>query len=161
MGMRLRLKASYDISGFPPQSKVILQALQQYGMIMADNGSSMFITGAPDDRWSNDDLGALKSVSASAFEVLLISPLYTQNNYPKGPNPTIASFTANPRTISPGQSTTLSWNVSGAEFNIVSPQAGVVAGTSVVLTPAKTTTYELYSTNQYGRTTAKVKVTVK
>ena len=47
MGMRMRLKSSFDISGFPPQSKVILKALQQYGMIMADNGSSIYISGAP------------------------------------------------------------------------------------------------------------------
>jgi hypothetical protein len=47
MGMRLRLKASYDISSFPPQSKVILAALKQYGMIMADNGSSMYVSGDP------------------------------------------------------------------------------------------------------------------
>jgi hypothetical protein len=161
MGMRLRLKSSYDISGFPPQSKVILQALQQYGMIMADNGSSMYISGAPDDRWSNDDLGALKSVPASAFEVLLIDPLFTQNNIPQGSNPTISNFTANPQTVSPGQSVTLSWNVSNAEYNIVTPQAGVVAGTSVTIVPAKTTVYTLSSTNQYGRTTAKVKVTIK
>jgi len=161
MGMRVRLKASYDISGFPPQSKVILEALQQYGMIMADNGSSMFITGAPDDRWDNNDLAALKSVPASAFEVLLISPLYTQNNYPHGPNPTIASFTANPQIVSKGSPTTLSWSVSGEEYNIVSPQAGLVTGMSITLVPTKTTTYTLYSTNQYGRTTAKVRVTVK
>ena len=161
MGMRLRLKSSYDISGFPPQSKVILQALQQYGMIMADNGSSMYISGAPDERWSNDDLGALKSVPASAFEVLLIDPLYTQDNIPQGSNPTIASFTANPQTVSPGQAVTLSWNVSNAEYNIVTPQAGVEAGTSVTIVPAKTTVYTLSSTNQYGRTTAHVKVTVK
>lgn len=161
LGMRVRLKASYDISGFPPQSKVILKALQQYGMIMADNGSSMYISGAPDDRWSNDDLGALKSVPASAFEVLLIDPLYTQKNIPQGPNPTIASFRANPQTVSHGQPVTLSWNVSNVEFNIVSPQAGVVGGTSVTIVPAKTTTYTFYSTNQYGRTSAKVKVTVK
>lgn len=64
MGMRLRLKASYDISGFPQQSKVILTALQRYGMIMADNGSSMFVSGMPDDRWNNDDLNALKRVPA-------------------------------------------------------------------------------------------------
>ena len=161
MGMRLRLKASYDITGFPPQSKVILQALQQYGMIMADNGSSMFISGAPDDRWDNNDLSSLKSVPASAFEVLLIDPLYTQNNIPQGPNPAITSFTANPQIVSHGSPVTLSWNVSGAEYNIVSPQAGVVEGTSVTIVPAKTTTYTLSSTNQYGRTTAKVKVTVQ
>ena len=161
MGMRVRLKASYDITGFPPQSKVILQCLQQYGMIMADNGSSMFISGAPDDRWDNNDLSSLKTVPASAFEVVLINPLYTQNNIPKGPNPVIASFTANPPIVSHGQPVTLSWNVSGQEYNIVSPQAGLVSGTSVTLVPAKTTTYTLSSTNQYGRSTAKVKVTVQ
>ncbi len=68
MGMRLRLKASYDISSFPPQAKVILAALKQYGMIMADNGSSIYISGDPDNRWNNDDLGSLKTVPASAFE---------------------------------------------------------------------------------------------
>ena len=161
MGMRMRLKANYDISGFPPQSEVILQALQQYGMIMADNGSSMFISGAPDDRWSNDDLGALKSVPASAFEVVQISPLYTQNNIPQGSNPAIASFTANPQTVSPGSPVTLSWNVLNAEYNIVSPQVGVTAGTSLMVVPSKTTTYTLSSTNQFGRTTATVRVTVK
>jgi hypothetical protein len=161
MGMRMRLKASYDISGFPPQSQVILRALQQYGMIMADNGSSIYISGAPDDNWDNNDLGALKSVPASAFDVLLISPLYTQQNIPQGASPTITSFTANPQTGSPGSPVTLSWNVSGQEYNIISPQAGVVAGASLTLTPAKTTTYTLYSTNQYGRSTAKVKVKVK
>jgi len=161
MGMRMRLKASYDISGFPPQSQVILRALQQYGMIMADNGSSIYISGAPDGNWDNDDLGALKSVPASAFDVLLISPLYTQQNIPQGATPTIASFTANPQTVSPGSPVTLSWNVSGQEYNIISPQAGVVAGTSLTLTPGKTTTYTLYSTNQYGRSTATVKVRVK
>jgi hypothetical protein len=161
MGMRLRLKASYDISGFPPQSKVILTALQQYGMIMADNGSSIFISGAPDDGWDNDDLGALKSVPASAFEVVLMDPIYTQGNIPQGANPTITSFTANPQKVSPGSSVTLNWSVSNADYNIVSPQVGVVVGTSVTVVPAKTTTYTLYSTNQYGRTTATVKVTVK
>jgi hypothetical protein len=161
MGMRLRLKASFDISSFSAANQVILTALKKYGMIMADNGSSMYISGAPDERWSNDDLGALKSVPASAFEVLLIDPLYTQNNIPQGSNPTIASFTANPQIVSHGQPVTLSWNVSGEEYNIVSPQVGIVGGTSVTLVPAKTTTYTLYSTNQYGRSTAKVKVTVK
>jgi hypothetical protein len=161
MGMRLRLKASYDISGFPPQSKVILIALQQYGMIMADNGSSIFISGAPDDGWDNDDLGALKSVPASAFEVVLMDPIYTQGNIPQGANPTITSFTANPQKVSPGSSVTLNWSVSNADYNIVSPQVGVVVGTSVTVVPAKTTTYTLYSTNQYGRTTATVKVTVE
>ena len=63
-------------------------------MIMADNGSSMFLGGDPDDRWSNDDLSLLRQVTASDFEVLLIQPLYTPGNVPTGPNPTINSFTA-------------------------------------------------------------------
>jgi len=161
MGMRLRLKASYDISGFPPQSKVILAALQQYGMIMADNGSSIYISGAPDDRWDNNDLGSLKGVPASAFEVLLMNPIYTADNIPQGANPTIASFTANPKTVAAGSPVTLTWNVSNSEYNIVSPQVGIIRGTSATVVPTKTTTYILYSTNQYGRTTAKVKVTVQ
>jgi hypothetical protein len=161
MGMRLRLKASYDISGFPPQSKVILASLQQYGMIMADNGSSMFISGTPDDRWDNDDLGSLKGVPASAFEVVLMNPIYTAGNIPQGSNPTIASFTANPKTVAAGSPVTLTWNVSNSEYNIVSQQVGVIRGSSVTVVPTKTATYILYSTNQYGRTTAKVKVTVQ
>jgi hypothetical protein len=161
MGMRLRLKASYDISGFPPQSIVILTALKQYGMIMADNGSSVYISGTPDDGWDNDDLGALKEVPVSAFEVVLMNPIYTQGNVPQGPNPTIASFTASPKTVPPGGTVTLSWTVTNADYNIVSPQVGAMRGSSATIVPAKTTTYVLYSTNQYGRSTAKVKVTVK
>ncbi len=161
MGMRLRLKASYDISGFPPQSKVILKALQQFGMIMADNGSSMFISGAPNDNWNNDDLAALKTVPASAFEVLQIGPLYTQNNVPQGAAPAITSFTANPKTVSPGSPVTLSWSVSGEEYNVVSPQVGVTAAASAVVVPSKTTTYTLSATNEYGRSTATAKVVVK
>ena len=61
----LRLKASYDISGFSAANQVILTALQRYGMIMADNGSSMYLSGAPDDRWDNDDLHLLGAVQAS------------------------------------------------------------------------------------------------
>lgn len=161
MGMRLRLKSSFDISGFPPQSQVILKALQQYGMIMADNGSSIFITGDPDPRWNNNDLASLKTVPASEFDVILMDPLYTPNNVPTGPAPNISTFTANPSTINPGQSSTLTWNVSGASYNIVSPQIGAIRGTSVSVTPSQTTIYYLISTNEYGRSTARVTVTVQ
>jgi hypothetical protein len=160
MGMRMRLQASYDISGFPPQAQTILAALKKYGMIMADNGSSMFITGDPDNRWNNDDLATLKQVPASAFDVLLISPLYTPNNVPTGPAPVISSFTANPQTVSAGQPVTLSWSASGASYFVVSPQVGAVRGGSVIVTPNATTTYTLYGTNAYGRSSARVKVTV-
>ena len=161
MGMRLRLKSSFDISKFSPQSKVILAALQKYGMILADNGSSIYISGDPDNRWDNNDLGSLKSVPASAFEVIQMSPLYTPSNVPSGPSPVIHSFTANPATVSAGQPVTLSWSVSGASYSVVSPQVGAIRGTSVVIMPKATTTYRLSSTNAYGRTTATVKVTVQ
>jgi hypothetical protein len=161
MGMRMRLKASYDISSFPAQARVVLAALKKYGMIMADNGSSMFISGDPDNRWNNDELGTLKQVPASAFEVVRISPLYTPDNVPTGSAPEISSFTANPTTISAGQPVTLSWNVAGASYFVVSPRVGAVRGNSVVVTPSASTTYTLYGTNEYGRSTAKVKVTVQ
>ncbi len=75
MGLRLRLKAGFNISSFPPQARVVLAALKQYGMMVADNGSSWFISGAPDSRWSNDDLHALGRVPGSAFEVVDTSSL--------------------------------------------------------------------------------------
>jgi hypothetical protein len=161
MGMHLRLKSSFDISTFPPQSQVILAALQKYGMIMADNGSSIFITGDPDNRWNNNDLASLKTVPASAFDVIQIDPLYTSSNVPTGPAPTISSFTANPTTVTAGQPVTLSWNVTNASYFVVSPQVGAVRGTSVIVTPQATTTYTLYGTNEYGRSTAKLTVTVQ
>lgn len=161
MGMRLRLKSSFDISSFPPQSKVILAALQQYGMIMADNGSSIFITGDPDPRWNNNDLASLKTVPASEFDVILMDPMYTPQNVPTGPLPVISSFAANPPIISSRQSSTLSWTVTCASYFVVSPQIGAIRGTSVSVTPTQTTTYTLYSTNEYGRSTAKVTVTVQ
>jgi hypothetical protein len=160
MGMRLRLKSSYDISSFPPQSQVILAALKKYGMIMADNGSSMFIGGDPDNRWNNNDVSTLRQVRASAFEVVLINPLYTPSNVPTGPLPAISSFTANPSTASAGQPVTLSWKVTGASYFVISPQVGAVRGNSTVVSPTVTTTYTLYGTNQYGRSTATVRVTV-
>ncbi len=159
MGMRMRLKASFDISGFSAHNQVILTALKQYGMIMADNGSSLFITGTPDLHWNNDDLGNLHSVTASDFEVILISPLYTPQNVPTGPNPTINSFTATSSGGS-GDPVTLSWSVTNGEYYIVSPSVGAIRGNTVTVYPTVTTTYTLYATNQYGRTTAQVMVTV-
>jgi hypothetical protein len=161
MGMRMRLKASFDISGFSPANQVILTALKQYGMILADNGSAIYISGMPSNNWSNDDLGNLKSITASSFDVVQMNQIYTPSNVPTGPNPVVASFTANPTTVSAGQPVTLSWSVTGAIYNIISPQVGPVRGTSVVVNPTATTTYALYSTNQYGRKTVKVTVTVQ
>ena len=70
MGLRLRLKASFDINGLPRQARVVLEALKRYGMMVADNGSNWYISGAPDPGWSNDDLHTLGRVKGSDFEVV-------------------------------------------------------------------------------------------
>lgn len=70
MGLRVRLKASFKTNGFPPQARAVLETLKRYGMILADNGSNWYITGAPDPRWSNDDLHSLGQVHGSDFEVV-------------------------------------------------------------------------------------------
>jgi hypothetical protein len=75
MGLRVRLKASVDISGFPKQARVVLQALKTYGMILADNGSNWYISGAPNPHWSNDDLHSLGRITGSMFEVVDTSSL--------------------------------------------------------------------------------------
>jgi hypothetical protein len=75
MGQRLRLKRSFNISRFPRQTRVVLRALKRYGMILADNGSPLYITGAPSRGWDNDDLHSLHGVPGSAFEVVDTSGL--------------------------------------------------------------------------------------
>jgi hypothetical protein len=77
MGLRLRLRADYDISEFTGMSRVILEGLRRYGMIVADNGTSWFISGATDSRWDDDDLNQLKDVPGSAFEVVVTGELVT------------------------------------------------------------------------------------
>ena len=70
MGLRVRLKPSFGTHGFPPQARAVLETLKRYGMILADNGANWYITGAPDPRWSNDDLHSLGRVHGSDFEVV-------------------------------------------------------------------------------------------
>ncbi|HEY8408358.1 MAG TPA: hypothetical protein VIK66_10295 [Gaiellaceae bacterium] len=76
MGLRVRLKASVDISRFPKQARTVLQALKTYGMILADNGSSWYISGAPNPKWSNDDLHTLGQITGADFEVVDTSSLH-------------------------------------------------------------------------------------
>jgi hypothetical protein len=79
MGAWLRLKASFDISGFSAQNQVILRALKKHGMVLADNGSPFFMSGAPDPGFNNSDLNALRSVPGSAFEAVDVSSLKISN----------------------------------------------------------------------------------
>jgi hypothetical protein len=77
MGLRVRLKPSFDIRPFPRQARVVLVAMKRYGMLVADNGSSWYITGAPSPGWSNDQLHTLGRVKGSDFEVVDTSKLRT------------------------------------------------------------------------------------
>jgi hypothetical protein len=70
MGERLRLKASVDISGLPSQARVVARAMREYGLIVADNGSDWFVSGAPHPRWDNDQLQQLRRLHGSDFEVV-------------------------------------------------------------------------------------------
>lgn len=78
MGMRVRLKADYDISKFPSEAQVVLTCLKKYGMIMADNGSNWFLTGAPDPRWDDDAVSTLKRVKGSDLEVVKMENIVTR-----------------------------------------------------------------------------------
>lgn len=69
-GARIRLKKGFDISGYSATNQVILKAMKQYGLMLSDIGSNMFITGAPDDRWDNDDLHELGQITGNNFEVV-------------------------------------------------------------------------------------------
>jgi hypothetical protein len=75
MGLRLRLRANFPVASFPPQARVILRALKRYGMIVADNGSSWYVSGVPDPRWNNDQLHSLHRVKGSDFRVVNTSKL--------------------------------------------------------------------------------------
>jgi len=80
MGLRVRLRADFDISGFSATNQIILLALKKYGMMLADNGSAWYISGAPDSRWDNDDLHNLGKITGSAFEVVDVSSLMVDPN---------------------------------------------------------------------------------
>jgi hypothetical protein len=77
MGMRVRLKASVDISGYSQGMQVILRALKKYGLILADNGSNWFISGAPDPRWNDNELNTLKQIKGANFEVVKMDNIIT------------------------------------------------------------------------------------
>jgi hypothetical protein len=158
MGMRVRLKASVDISGYTPQAQVVLHALKKYGMILADNGSSWYISGTPDDRWDNDDLHNLSGIKGSDFEVVQMGTIYTAD--PSGPAPAISSFAADPAAIVPGGSAELHWSTTNANRWFISPDVGWVNDSHVTVSPTNTTTYTLLAEGPYGQVTQTATVTV-
>ena len=77
MGMRVRLKAGVNISGYPASAQVILRALKKYGMIVADNGSDWFVSGTADARWNDVEINTLKALKGSDFEVVRMTGIVT------------------------------------------------------------------------------------
>jgi hypothetical protein len=75
MGLRVRLKGWYDISGYGPRMRIILRAMKRYGLILADNGSPWYFSGSSDLRWDDDELNELKRLRGSSFEVVDTSGL--------------------------------------------------------------------------------------
>jgi len=165
MGMRIRLKASKDVSGFSAANQAILNAMKKFGLIMADNGSAMYVTGAPDSRWNDSDLHALSGITAGDFEVLQMPTEISSSNVPLGPAPVINSFTASATAVSAGTAVTLSWSESNASYLFINPSTGtgvgVVRGTSIIINPSTTATYTLNATNAFGRSTASLIITVQ
>jgi hypothetical protein len=163
MGMRIRLKASFDISGYSAANQVILTAMKKYGMILADNGSYFYFQGVPDPRWDDNDLENLDAIQSSNFEVVQMTPAfpgYDANSAPTGAPPTIDSFTASAASVAPGTAVTLKWTTTNDSYDFIDVLGGISGGT-VTTTPTATTTYTLNATNQYGRSTAQVTVTVQ
>lgn len=132
MGERFRLKAGYDISGFPADVQVILVAMKKYGIILADNGSAWYISGKPDERWNNDNLATMGRLIGSNFEavdatVLQISP-------DSGEARQAASVTVSPAaaTVRVGHPQAFSATLTGATGGVTWSVNGVAGGDAVV-----------------------------
>jgi hypothetical protein len=158
MGMRIRLKASFDISGFSAVNQIILTAMKQYGMILADNGGYFYFQGVADPRFDDDDLMNLDNIASSNFEVVQATPEfpgYDSGTAPTGSLPVINSFTVSGNSIVTGTPVTFTYNVSGDSYDYIDVIGPVTAGNgSVTVSPTTTQTYTLNSTNAYGRTTS-------
>ncbi len=163
IGMRIRLKASVDISSFSAANQVILTAMKKYGMILADNGGNFYFQGTPDTRWNDSDLSNLSSIPSSDFEVVQMTPAYPgwdAATAPTGAPPTINSFAASANTVAVGTPVTLTWSTTNDSYDFIDKLGGVRGG-SITFTPTATTTYTLNATNQYGRSTSQVTVVVQ
>ncbi|SEF96266.1 hypothetical protein SAMN05421819_1493 [Bryocella elongata] len=160
MGMRIRLKADFDVSRYSKTNQIILNAMKRYGLILADNGANMFFQGTRDPRWDDQDLKQLTTVHATDFDVLEMGPASNTEEAPKGAPPRIVSFTASPAVSKAGMPVTLSADVQGASYSYID-QTGFLRGRSVVVRPTQTTHYKLTARNEYGSTSTEVVVEVR
>lgn len=133
MGERFRLKASFDISPFPPQVQVILRAMKKYGLIMADNGSAWYISGKPDERWNNDTLRTLGQVLGSNFEAVDATVLRIDPNSGAARQSGVGVIVSpSSATVQVGQSRAFAATVTGATGGVTWSVNGVVGGNALV-----------------------------
>jgi len=174
MGERFRLKASYNISGYPADVQVILRAMKKYGIILADNGSAWYLSGIPDPRWNDDNLHMLGQLTGSNFEavdatVLQIDPnsgAAVQNGVTVGVSPAAASLrTGRSQTFTAtvtGGASTVTWSVNDlAGGNTVVgtiTSGGVYTAPSVVPNPAVVTVRATSTASPTSSGTASVTV---
>ena len=157
MGARFRLKSSFDISKFSAHNQVILKALKLYGMMLADNGSSWFLSGAPDPRWDNSDLHNLATIPGANFEAVDVSPLMIDPNSGQARQtsvfvsvtPVSATVQVNQKkqfaaTVTGNSNPAVTWDVKGiiggnAVVGYIDSISGLYTAPSVVPTPAAVT----------------------
>ncbi|SEF96221.1 hypothetical protein SAMN05421819_1492 [Bryocella elongata] len=160
IGMRIRLKAGFDISHYSKTNQIILTAMKNYGMILADNGTTMFFQGTQDNRWDDNDLSSLSAVPSSAFEVVTMGTVSTMWTPPAtGAAPTIQSFTASATSVKAGATVVLTAVAPGASYSYVD-KAGFMRNGTVSVSPTATTTYTLTSRNAFGSVSKSLTVTV-
>jgi hypothetical protein len=142
MGVRFRLRANFDISGYSPTNQIILKALKKYGMMIADNGSAWFLSGAPDSRWDNSDLHNLGAVHGSDFEVVDVSGLMVDPNSGQALQSSAVSVTVTPATATVQVNQTQQFNAtvnnSGSQTVTwsVSPSGGAITSGGVYTAPS-------------------------
>jgi len=177
MGARFRLKASFDISHFSATNQIILTAMQRYGMMLADNGSSWYISGAPDARWNNDDLHALTGITGANFEAVDVSPLMVdpnsgqarQTSVSVAVTPPVASVALNAQkqfmaAVSGSSNQAVTWDVNGtiggnSAVGFIDSISGLYTAPSAVPTPATVTIHATSSAMPSAVGSASVTIT--
>jgi hypothetical protein len=162
MGMRIRLKASFDISGFSPTNQIILTAMKKYGLILTDNGSKLFFQGTQDSRWNDSDLGNLQNVLSASFEVVQMPTAYDASTAPTGAAPVISNLKYSLGTYQGLNYAFISATLTGGSYSFVSApglyNGAIFRGDMALPKPASSTTFTVTSRNLYGTTTASITI---
>jgi hypothetical protein len=158
MGVRFRLKVSFDITPYPPEVQVILRCLQRYGMMIADNGSAWYISGAPDSRWNNNNLHQIGGVVGSDFEAVDTSSLMINSNSGQAlqtavlitvsPGTTSVAVNASKQftaSVTNSTNTSVNWSVNGVPGG--SASTGTVDATGRYTAPAAATAVTVEATS--------------